>query len=416
MSSVTPSVKMTQEVTLKVISPRLNENNTTATINSQTCTSNSLWTVTLTRSNDKMLAMTLQWQRGTHQDFTHYQSVRVFPESCPTPILTYSFIISKINLVNGPQAKCGSFKEEDVIKDDEYNFEIVLCTAPDLPRKLELPTPPAPKNHDIIPLLLKDANSVDVCFTFTCDKVYSNVGLWAHSVVLARHKVFAKLFQHQDDLKSIVANNDDRKAAKVESDAESTSTISADSSPRSSLSAATGDTRSLVVKVDKFSLATFCALLYYIYTDEVHLAIDTDRFAISSGEGSLIWRDPTTGKMRDSVRWHPTDQSSPWKLKDVTWDELLEAADHYGISDLRANCLEKVISGMNQSNVVGTLFSKSVSGTEVQQAAMEFIVKHWGSIFQKGRDGGMDPFAAYRDHPECHEVLIELMQMKTASI
>lgn len=172
-----------------------------------------------------------------------------------------------------------------------------------------------------------------------------------------------------------------------------------------------------MIKVEKFSLATFCALLYYIYTDEVHLAIDTDRFAISAGEGSLVWRDPTTGKTRDSVRWHPTDRTSPWKLKDVTWNELLEAADHYGISNLRANCLRKVISGMSNSNVVEILFSKSVSGVEVRQAAMEYIVEYWGSIFQKGNDGSdeVDPFAAYKGHEDCHDVLIELMHMKSRS-
>lgn len=243
---------------------------------------------------------------------------------------------------------------------------------------------------DIIPLLLKDANSVNVCFNFTSDKTYSNVGLWAHRVILARHKAFAKLLKRQDELQSLVAStamaeNEYDKATKVESDAESNCTVSADGNPTSSSIAAAGETRSLVLKVEKFSLATFCALLHYIYTDEVHLAIDADRFAISSGEGSLVWRDPTTGKTRDSVRWHPTDRASPWKLKDVTWNELLEAADHYRISDLRTKCLGEVISGMNQSNVVGTLFNKSVNGVEVRQAAMEFIVKNWGVFSRRVR-------------------------------
>ncbi|KAG0272983.1 hypothetical protein BGZ96_005075 [Linnemannia gamsii] len=209
----------------------------------------------------------------------------------------------------------------------------------------------------------------------------------------------------------MVENHDD-KAVKVEHDAESTCTISADSdSAPSPTAGTTGETRVLVVKVDKFSLATFCALLYYIYTDEVYLTIDTSRFAISSGEGSLVWHDATSGKVRDSIRWHPTDRISPWKLKDVAWDELLVAADHYGIPDLRTICLTKMISAMNQSNVVGMLFSKSVSGTEVRQAAMKFIVENWDPIFQKGSNT-VDQFSAYRTDPECHEVLMELMQMK----
>ncbi|KAF9150841.1 hypothetical protein BG015_007335 [Linnemannia schmuckeri] len=410
MSPVAESLNEVKEITLRVVLPLFGDNNT-KTINSPTCGYSSFWKLTLTRSG-KMLTIDVLWSRGSHQDYTYYNSMLVFPRG----EYDRGERVSKTStmFMNGGAQK-GTFEAEKVIRDGKYDFEIVFCSGDDLFRKPAPPNPLVSKILDIIPLLLKDANSVDVCFTFTCDKVYSNVGLWAHSIVLARHKAFAKLLQHQDELKSIVANDNDSKTVKVESDTESTCTVAVDGGPSPSSSIAMDGARSLIVKVDKFSLATFCALLYYIYTGKVHLAIDTDCFAISSGEGSLVWRDPTTGKMRESVRWHPTDQSSPWKLKDVTWNELLEAADHYGISDLRADCLGKVVNGMNQSNVVGTLFSKSVSRTEVRQVAMEYIVKHWGSIFQKGKDGGMDPFAAYRDHPECHEVLIELMQMKAKS-
>jgi hypothetical protein len=101
------------------------------------------------------------------------------------------------------------------------------------------------------------------------------------------------------------------------------------------------------------------------------------------------------GKTGNSVHWYPTFQSSPRKLRDMSCNELFEAADHFGISDVQDSCVGKVSSGMNQSNVIGTLFNKAVSGSEVRQAAMEFIVKHWGSIFQKG-SYTVDHFAAYR--------------------
>ncbi|KAF9540602.1 hypothetical protein EC957_003944 [Mortierella hygrophila] len=415
MASVAESLNEVKETTLRVVLPLLSDNNA-KTITSTPCAYNSYWSLTLTRSG-KMLTIGVLWNSGSHCDYTYYNSMLVFARGEYDRGEKVSS--GSIMFMNGGTHK-GTFEAEKVIRGSKYDFEIVFCTGDGLFREPTPPTPP--KNMDIIPLLLKDANSVDVCFTFTSDKVYSNVGLWAHRVVLARHKVFAKLLQQRDELQSLVAStakakNENDKAAKLDSDTESTCTVSADGSPTPSPIAGAGDTRSLVINVDKFSLAAFCALLYYIYTDEVHLAIDTDRFAISSSEGSLVWRDPTTGKTRDSVRWHPTDCNSPWKLKDVTWNELLEAADYYGITDLRANCVEKVISGMNQSNVVGTLFSKSANGVEVRQAAMEFIVKHWGSIFQKGKDGcsGVDPFAAYRGHEECHEVLIELMHMKAKS-
>jgi hypothetical protein len=49
----------------------------------------------------------------------------------------------------------------------------------------------------------------------------------------------------------------------------------------------------------------------------------------------LVWRN-SAGKVEESVTWHPLDQNSPWRLKDVTWEELKEAAIHYGLKDLEA--------------------------------------------------------------------------------
>ncbi|KAG0207725.1 hypothetical protein BGX33_006666 [Mortierella sp. NVP41] len=340
----------------------------------------------------------------SHQDYPQYQSLRIFPRGELNAAHRVSINGSSLN--SGNYINC-TFEAAEVTKDGKYDFDIVLCTDQDLARNPVIPEPLPLKNADIIPLLLRDANSVDTCFMFTSDTAYSNVGLWAHRVVLSRHKVFAKLIQQQEELQALSANvgsdkDKDKKDTKFESDAASNCTVTAESGY-----SAPAESRSLVIKVDKFSLATFCALLYYIYTNEVHLSIDTERFAVTNGEGTLLWRD-STGHTRETVRWHPTNPNSPWKLKDVTWDELLEASDHYGISDLRTNCLTKVISGMNHSNVIGMLFSKSVSGSEVNEAAMEFIVKNWEAIFQKGKD----PFAPYKEHPDCHDLLIELMQLK----
>lgn len=82
-----------------------------------------------------------------------------------------------------------------MIRDGKYDFETVFCTGDGLFRKPTTPSPP--KNMDIIPLLLKDVNSVDVCFTFTSDTVYSNVGLWAHRIVLARQRSLPSCFNNR---------------------------------------------------------------------------------------------------------------------------------------------------------------------------------------------------------------------------
>lgn len=54
-----------------------------------------------------------------------------------------------------------------------------------------------------------------------------------------------------------------------------------------------------------------CALIYYIYTDEIGLDIDTSKFMISSSKSSLVWYDSTTDKIGDSVRWSPFDHDPP---------------------------------------------------------------------------------------------------------
>jgi hypothetical protein len=77
-------------------------------------------------------------------------------------------------------------------------------------------------------------------------------------------------------------------------------------------------------------------MLYYIYTGDIDRTVHPDRFVLSDTKTvSLVWRN-SAGKVEESVTWHPLDQNSPWRLKDVTWKELKEAAIHYGLKDLEA--------------------------------------------------------------------------------
>ncbi|KAF9132066.1 hypothetical protein BGW39_000861 [Mortierella sp. 14UC] len=384
----TTTVTRFQEVTLKVEAPLLNDG-ATSTTKTAPFEGSSYWTVTLVRSSTN-LQVTSVWSRMQHQDLTPYIMMHIVPHSsassiCATPL-------NSNNLAQGHIAQC--LISIDKVADDEmYRFDIVFSTAKDIARKQA--SPPF-KSREIIPLLLKDANTVDVCFTFTSDKAYSNIGLWAHRVVLSRFKVFAQLFEKEDShhLSMSKAKN------KTESDDESTRTISDDLTPAPPI-----DSRAIMIKVDKFSLATFCALLYFVYMDEIDLSVDTSRFVLSVSEGSLVWRD-AEGKIRDPVRWPPLDQGSPWKLKDVTWHELFEAADYYGFSDLRSHCLNGTLNALNEQNAVRLVFS---CDPDVKRMATQFIVDRMDVFFKKGNG---DPFAAYKDHPDCHEVLVELMQLK----
>ncbi|KAG0060957.1 hypothetical protein BGZ89_011847 [Linnemannia elongata] len=400
----TATVTRHQEVTLKVEAPQLDDK-ATSTTKTAALEGNSFWTVVLAR-NQASLQVAAVWNRQQHMDITNYIVMHIIPHSSKSSILEKAN--SGSSLMQGGAAQC-VIDIDKVVDDGMYRFDIVFSTHKEIARKL---TPPPSKSREIVSLLLKDPNTVDVCFTFSSDKVHSHIGLWAHRVVLSRYKVFAQLIEKEDAHQRLVSNaNGDKDkdkvttTIKVESDAESTRTISDNiSSPASSI-----DSRAIMIKVDKFPLATFCALLYYIYMDEIDLSVDTSRFVISISEGgSFVWRD-SEGKIRElhpSICWPPLDQVSPWKLKDVSWDELLEAADFYGVSELRSHCLTGALNGLNEQNAVRSVFS---CDADVKRMAMKYIVDRAEVFFEKGKQ---DPFLAYKEHPDCHEVLVKLMQMK----
>lgn len=244
---------------------------------------------------------------------------------------------------------------DSVLEDDHYNFAIVLSTESDLVRTFfssdtltapKLTPAPVTREKSLIYLLLKDPGSVDVCFTFTSNKSYSNIGLWAHCFVLSRHESFVKMIQEAKMVQSlgnmVLTEKITGVDADFDSDAESISNFSInsmDTATGPAIAISSVDTASrtpLVIKVDTVSLATFCVMLYYIYTGEVDRTVHPNRFVLSdTSKVSLVWRN-SAGKVENSVVWHPLDQNSPWRLKDVTWKELKEAAIHYDLKDLEA--------------------------------------------------------------------------------
>lgn len=256
----------------------------------------------------------------------------------------------------------------NILEDDQYNFTIVFSTEADLLRSFftpasvawPAPTPaaeltrtPMSKEKALIALLMKDPGSVDVCFTFTADKMCSNIGLWAHCFLLSQHESLAHLIQEAKTLHSLgaielakdIADGD----ADVESDAETLDTFSDNSlykaaRPVTKVSPIDPASRApLVIKVDAVSLATFCVMLQYIYTGEVDRAVDSTRFVLSdTNKASLVWRD-SAGKVKDSVDWRPLGQDSPWRLKNVTWKELKDAAVHFGLTDLQVMAEQRLL-------------------------------------------------------------------------
>ncbi|KAK3838843.1 MAG: hypothetical protein J3R72DRAFT_448465 [Linnemannia gamsii] len=322
-----------------------------------------IWNVTLTRNRaDSDLTVSTLWTRTqpTHQTFLPFKSMYIVPRS------NFFHVIAMVPLAWSAGTCTQSAKvlvpAHTVLKDDRYDFDIVFSTDHELtrnsatvpssvpvPASTPIPTPTSMlKERNLASLLLKDPNSVDVCFRFPSHKTIANIGLWAHSFLLSQNVTFAKLIQNARMIQSLVcmglAKKDSDGNDENDSDTGSNTESFSDFSVRSTntvtgpaISSVAADSRApLVIKVDDVSLATFCVMLYYIYTHKIDLAVDTSRFVLSdTNKADLLWRDDT-GKVENSAKWRPLDQDSPWRLKDVTWKELKDAAAQYGLEGLQA--------------------------------------------------------------------------------
>ncbi|KAG0303199.1 hypothetical protein BGZ98_006901 [Dissophora globulifera] len=282
----------------------------------------------------------------------------------------------------------GSVNIDKVLYNGRYVFDIILTISAELSRKrieplkpVEVPKPSktAIRNSEFMQALLKDPYSVDIRFVFNTDESCSSVGLWAHRSLLSRYKPFADLIR----------------------DASSESVAPA-SSCKDSQSVI--NTEMVTIPLSDISPGTLCVLLRYIYTGEINRTVDTSLHAISMTESALVMKG-ISGRPARFVRWSPMDKDSPWRLKDVTWEELLRASGRFGVLDLQQHCEDAVIASMDTSNAVEVLFTIGSTFDKVRDAAMDFIVDKMGSVVLKDKK----PFAAYKNHPDAFEFLVELL-------
>jgi hypothetical protein len=295
-----------------------------------------------------------------------------------------------------------------VISGAQYRFDIVLSASKDLAHRT------IPKGfqstisseREILLSLLKDIHSVDVCFVFTSDQSYPKVGLWAHRTILSRHKVFEELI-----LKATKALETTKESTKVAS-SERGQDAGGPKEPtgkEEEEEETLGESSILTIPIDKFSLATMCSILYYIYSGQVQVSITPGQFAISKSDSALVLYD-TKGKTRESVRWDPFSADSAWKLKDVTWQELGLAAGFYGLEEMRTLCEEEIVQVMDETNAVDILFNVGYHVEKVKLQAVDFIAEHMELLFV----GKNNPFDRFRDHPGCHDMFVEVFQAKAA--
>ncbi|KAF9135747.1 hypothetical protein BGW39_000617 [Mortierella sp. 14UC] len=272
-----------------------------------------------------------------------------------------------------------------------YDFEIVFSIEPTLSRTFKVPLsvdPTADEDVDesaaikagpsqaIMKTLLADRHSVDVQFIFTSDKTCSNVGFWAHRSILSRYKSLEQLIKKT--LKEQLAQDD--------------------------------DVSPLTVRMDKFSLATFACLTYFLYTGTIKRTLDTSNFAFSQqDEAVVVIKDESTGRTKERMLWNPLDAESSWKLKDVTWTDLLFISEYFGVKELRDECLHEVVESIKDSNVVELLFEVGCFFEKVKDAGLDYLADNMESMCDEGKD----PFEKYRDHEQCHTMMLDAMRYKS---
>ncbi|KAG9073303.1 hypothetical protein KI688_001095 [Linnemannia hyalina] len=173
--------------------------------------------------------------------------------------------------------------------------------------------------------------------------------------------------------------------------------------------------RTLTFVVDQVSLDVFLALLQYIYTGEINLTPSADRFIFSSTKPNntdSTDRTVTNGASqqdREVAQWVTYNPKGTGKA--TIYEELMLAADLYGISDLAFFCQQKVELSLNSGNVSRILFNVAPRYPRIKAPALAFMVKSRATMFAKDAD----PFKDYRNHPDCYSLMLEVVQLLAAS-
>ncbi|KAF9902009.1 hypothetical protein EC991_005419 [Linnemannia zychae] len=388
-----PFMASHQEVTLNIRAPLLEKSgpNKTITIDSADKKFDSEWTVTLTRF-DSTLLISVKRNCPDDQVPTTYRSLHIIPWSEYNPIL--STPIDDQQLQSRLLVHC-KVDAEKVAGAHRYDFGIVLSTDKGLARKL---VPPHCKHQELIPLLLKDVTLTDSCFIFSSNVEGRSVCLWAHRSVFSPYKKFLELITEGEK----VAYEKRKKLSP-------TMRNGAFALVAPDLISAVAGAGSTPVRVDNVAMSTFCVLLYYIYMDEVNLKLDTCRMfsGCESIRGCPVDGPQFSVVTLTKVKDEDGHDGVPFPL-DVKWEDLMEAAGEYEISDLTQLCQREIIEGLDKTNAVDVLFGKSGRDPEIKEAAIEFIVDSMDAIFEENED----PFDHYRSHPEHHDILVKLMRLK----
>ncbi|KAF9088423.1 hypothetical protein BGX29_007483 [Mortierella sp. GBA35] len=397
------NLKLHDEMTLHVVCDPLTETypgvTKSLTFKTQTAAYNtSSWTLVLTRDS-RTLNIDATWSGVNYYD-SNYGGNRI---RLPPPFTSMNFVHHKRGIISTAM-DTSTFSDrystktikmsvpvDNAMRGNQYDFEIVFSTQPTLSRTFKMPSAVDSTAEDetddsaaikagpslaIMKTLLCDRHSVDVQFIFTSDKTCSSIGFWAHRAILSRYKSFGDLIKKS--LKEQVAQD--------------------------------GDVGPLTIKMDKFSMASFACLVYFIYTGTIKRTMDTNHFALSQqDEVVVVVKNKSSGRTKNYMQWNPLDYGSSWKLKDVTWTDLLFISEYFGVKELRDECLDEVVESIKESNVIELLFEVGCFFEKVKDEALDFLAENMEYMCDEGKD----PFEKYRDHKDCHAMMLDAMRYRS---
>ncbi|KAF9546638.1 hypothetical protein EC957_009561 [Mortierella hygrophila] len=173
--------------------------------------------------------------------------------------------------------------------------------------------------------------------------------------------------------------------------------------------------RTLTFVVDQVSLVVFLALLQYIYTGEINLAPSADSFIFSNTKPNNI---DSTDRIMTKTASQQDREVAQWVTynpkgtgKEPIYEDLMLAADLYGIANLAFFCQQNVELSLNSDNVLRILFDVAPRYPRIKAPALAFMVKSRATMFAKDAD----PFKDYRNHPDCYSLMLEVVQLLAAS-
>ncbi|KAF9148817.1 hypothetical protein BG015_009441 [Linnemannia schmuckeri] len=200
----------------------------------------------------------------------------------------------------------------------------------------------------------------------------------------------------------------------ADSTTEATATAEATKSDKETIGTTPGaGPRTLTFVIDQVSSAVFLVLLQYIYTGETNLAPSAERFTFSSTKSNNTDSDDRTvsdavsQQDRETAQWLPSALMTRVFGQPVKYEDLMLAADLYGIDDLAALCQQKVELSLNSRNVARILFDVAPRYPRIKAPALAYMVKSRATMFTKDAD----PFKDYRNHPDCYNLMLEVVQL-----